>query len=77
MKCEVHEDCHEPVVAKVGLPRATALWACTEGFNEFQKNPRCPALVGPGGLRCRFREGHADAPEGWPVGRHRNGTTTW
>jgi hypothetical protein len=34
--CEVHSECTEPVVAKIGLPSAKALWVCLRGFHEFR-----------------------------------------
>lgn len=37
LKCEVHENCDKPVVAKIGLPSIHAKWACEDGFNEFRK----------------------------------------
>jgi hypothetical protein len=69
MQCEVHVDCHEPVVAKVGLLGRDAKWACQEGFQEFEGNPRCGSTVGSGGLQCALRQGHE--------GRHASGTTRW
>lgn len=64
-------DCFEKVVAKVGLPYEGALWACEEGFNEFQGNPQCASWVGGGtnGVRCQLRIGHE--------GKHRVGATRW
>jgi len=36
MKCELHENCNEPVVAKVGVPSKKAIWVCQRGFDEFE-----------------------------------------
>lgn len=36
LKCQVHPDCTEEVVAKIGLPSRNALWACKRGFDEWQ-----------------------------------------
>ena len=62
LKCEVHENCNETVVAKVGLPGPHAKWVCQEGFDEYRGNPRCNSFIGgqdrPDSLRCQLRMGH-------------------
>lgn len=37
MKCQMHIDCPNPVVAKVGLPRSKAAWVCKQGFDEWRQ----------------------------------------
>ena len=36
-KCEYHDNCDKPVVAKIGLPYTTAIWTCLDGFWEWRK----------------------------------------
>lgn len=37
IKCEVHKDCPDEVVAQVNLPGPHGTWVCERGFNEWQE----------------------------------------
>lgn len=37
MKCEVHPDCSDEAVARVGVPSPHAVWVCRRGFDEFER----------------------------------------
>lgn len=38
MKCQFTKGCRKPATAKVGLPRANAIWACEYHFYKWRKS---------------------------------------